>query len=302
MGFRNPLARLSAAHLTSGALPPGVVITAGTPDGARVEITAAGLRAYADDGTTVLADLTGGEAVFCGQVLGAIITGGTLRTAAAGPRVEVDHAGGQGEVRLYNDFDGPARLRAWRADGVNAFPYLELRGGVGSAGEAALVLYQDYAAVSGVERIARLDADRLDVPGSLAVGGKITGNPWAFYVPILSGITLGNGTLTARWNRTGRTIRASGQITLGTSSIVTGNVVVSLPVAVAGTYNSIFASLGTGLANDTGMSTEIVFPTIASATTFYLRRASGAALGPGVPFVWNNGDVMTWNVAYEAAS
>lgn len=83
------IANLSAAKIVTGALAAGVVITCGTPGGARVELTESGVRAYAPDGVTVLMDLDAGAARFTGEVIGSLITGGTFRTAAGGQRIEL---------------------------------------------------------------------------------------------------------------------------------------------------------------------------------------------------------------------
>lgn len=166
----------------------------------------------------------------------------------------------------------------------------------------------------------RLDGDAApllitpDVLGSVTVGQRVychrngrrlvvipdTSGAWAAYTPTLSGVTLGNGTLTGRWTRHGRTVHCTGRITLGSTSSVTGNVTVGLPVAVSTIFNTIFATLGTGMVN--GPSTEIVFGTIASSTTAFLRRYSGAVISPGVPFAWATGHDITWNLTYEAGS
>src|SRR5690606_21150544 len=92
-------------------------ITAGSPTGARVELGAFGLRKYADDGTTIDVDLSGGQAVFSGIVAGSDIIGGRLRTAVSGARVEIDANENASQIRLFTPFDpsvmGPATLDHW---------------------------------------------------------------------------------------------------------------------------------------------------------------------------------------------
>ena len=176
----------------------------------------------------------------------------------------------------------------------------------------------------------RLDGDTApllvvpDVLGSVSVGQRVychlrpaappssacrivaipdTSGAWAAYTPTLSGITLGNGALTARWSRHGRTVHCAGRITLGSTSSVTGNVAVGLPTSVSTGFNTIYATLGTGMAAKSGAGTvEIVTATIASSASAFLRRSNGAAISPGVPFAWASGDEITWNLTYEAGS
>lgn len=137
---------------------------------------------------------------------------------------------------------------------------------------------------------------------SNAIAGKVTDTAWASYVPVLTGVTLGNGTLTTRWNRVGNLVYMAGQCTLGSSSSVTGNITISLPVVAGGMFTGVYSTLGTGMVNDTGVTTEMVFATAATASSIYLRRTNGSAIGPGVPFTWGTGDVFAWNVAYEPAA
>ena len=169
----------------------------------------------------------------------------------------------------------------------------------------------------------RLDGDTApllvvpDVLGSVSVGQRVychrnghrlvvipdTSGAWAAYTPTLSGITLGNGALTARWSRHGRTVHCTGRITLGSTSSVTGNVAVGLPTSVSTGFNTIYATLGTGMAAKSGAGTvEIVTATIASSASALLRRSNGASISPGVPFAWASGDEITWNLTYEAGS
>lgn len=58
---------------------------------------------------------------------------------------------------------------------------------------------------------------------------------WSTYTPTFTNFTLGNGTVTAKYYRVGRTTTVSVNVTLGTTSAVTGVITFSLPVSYAAT-------------------------------------------------------------------
>ena len=204
MTFRNPLRALSASQLTSGALPPGVVITAGTPGGARVDIDANGLRKYAADGTTVEVDLAADAAVFSGRVEGADIIGSTLRTALSGTkRVELSAApGASGRLRFY-DGDNAGAGEGFAT--IEAFPYGGASGAaqlVLSTADASLTLDFEELPAGGVQRVLRIGADKVTGPhlGStepVQVGA--VGSPVAYEPPNWRGFT-GAMNGTGNWN------------------------------------------------------------------------------------------------------
>lgn len=53
---------------------------------------------------------------------------------------------------------------------------------------------------------------------------------WSSYVPVFTGLTVGNGTLTAQWIRTGKLIHVRIHLTLGSTSSVAGAVTITLPI------------------------------------------------------------------------
>lgn len=55
--------------------------------------------------------------------------------------------------------------------------------------------------------------------------------PWASYVPTFTNFTLGNGTLSAKWQQAGSVVTGFIRLTLGTTSALTGTMTISLPVA-----------------------------------------------------------------------
>lgn len=56
---------------------------------------------------------------------------------------------------------------------------------------------------------------------------------WSSYTPTFTNFTLGNGTLSAQYFRVGKTVHLNVQVTLGSTSSVTGLITCSLPIAFA---------------------------------------------------------------------
>lgn len=54
---------------------------------------------------------------------------------------------------------------------------------------------------------------------------------WSTYTPTLTNVTIGNGTVSAQYFRVGKMVTVQVQVTLGSTSAVTGLIGVSLPVA-----------------------------------------------------------------------
>ena len=60
-----------------------------------------------------------------------------------------------------------------------------------------------------------------------------TGGAWTAYTPTFTNLTVGNGTLDCQWFRSGRFVSFKVKITFGSTTSVSGAVIVSLPVAYA---------------------------------------------------------------------
>ena len=116
-------------------------------------------------------------------------------------------------------------------------------------------------------------------------------------------VTLGTGgTNLARYAKQGRTVTASGLITLGTGGAFTGTeCLIALPLAAA----SSMGQIGTAAASDN--STGFVYPgscvVNASGSTVFFRFVSGSntPLGATTPFTWAVSDALYWQITYETA-
>jgi hypothetical protein len=170
-----------------------------------------------------------------------------------------------------------------------------------------------------------IGATAADTPARLAVGtnGQVltadstaaTGLAWTTpssgftyttWTPTYNaGISVGNGTVVARYAQSGKMVHAFWKFTLGSTSSVSGNLEVSLPVT--GSSNAV-GTRGTGSILDSGVrwftagadmnqTTKIVFICVGANLTYAYEEYLSAT----VPMTWANGDVMTFSIIYEAA-
>jgi len=124
---------------------------------------------------------------------------------------------------------------------------------------------------------------------------------WRTYTPSNTGITVGNGTETARYVKNGKTITISYRFTLGsTSAVNTGNIEIGLP----STANSFAA--GVGYIFDSGVATRQILAAVEPATSKALLRpfkADGTyttydnSLRDSMTF--GTSDIINFSVTYE---
>jgi len=135
---------------------------------------------------------------------------------------------------------------------------------------------------------------------------------WTSYTPTLTNLTLGNGTLTASYNQTGKTVWVDFKFVLGSTSAVTGVPRFTLPVTANSKYSSTQNNfIGHVWIEDSGVSNYFGASTIATstgmgATDIYVQNAAGTYLTLTgitnlIPFTWGTADYITARVSYEAA-
>jgi hypothetical protein len=144
---------------------------------------------------------------------------------------------------------------------------------------------------------------------------KVTNNEfeqiaWASYSPTPTGITIGNGTVTALWKQIGKEIIVDAVITFGSTTSVTGAVSISLPATAATRYGSLFSVVdGVSALNDSGIATYVgvvFFNNSTSTANIRVSNASGTylattELSSTVPFTWGTGDSIQTKFNYEPA-
>ncbi len=132
------------------------------------------------------------------------------------------------------------------------------------------------------------------------------GGAWQAYTPTFTNITVGNGSLTARYTKIGKTVRMYVFFTLGSTSSITGSFpTVSLPIAVAtgsgGMAQMIYTDTGVarcyGQQNIPTGATSFALTAMYAASTYLTE----GGVTPTAPINWGSGDSMVIYGEYEAA-
>jgi hypothetical protein len=165
-------------------------------------------------------------------------------------------------------------------------------------------------------------ATAADTPARLAVGANgtilmadstaATGIKWdagtytSFTPGGFSGFTLGNGTATGRYRQDGKTVFFTATITLGSTSSVSGSLVMQFPVGANTANNNQF--FGNATLNDTGTATYYgrILQNGLNFMTVFLETTSGTynqttVLSATAPFTWTTTDTIILQGTYEAA-
>lgn len=126
---------------------------------------------------------------------------------------------------------------------------------------------------------------------------------WQDWTPTLTNATQGNGTITARYVQIGKLVVGMFTLTLGSTSAISGDMNITLPVTAARTDFNL-ASLSF---IESGVKDVKGFPVL-STTLCYLRAekanstyVENAYLSSSVPFTWGTNDKIILGFSYEAA-
>ena len=171
----------------------------------------------------------------------------------------------------------------------------------------------DLVAASANDTPARLAVganDTMLVADSTAATGlayksATTLYPWTAYTTTTSGITVGNGTLQARYAQIGKTVFVEIFFTLGSTSAVTGTPQFTLPATAK---VSSYTLNGTVSLGDYGAATYVGLagnPTgsgvyIAAFNTAGSWGVEAGSISATVPFTWTTNDYIAVKMTYEA--
>lgn len=132
------------------------------------------------------------------------------------------------------------------------------------------------------------------------------GTDWKAWTPTWTNLTVGSGTVVARYVQVGKTVHYYLQFTFGAGSSV-GDTIFSLPVTAASTVATT-SIIGMAHISDTGTINLRGFAWLNSSTTgrLFAELASGtyvglAVLSSTVPMTWANTDFFIITGSYEAA-
>jgi hypothetical protein len=153
------------------------------------------------------------------------------------------------------------------------------------------------------------DTDELQYYNGSAWVAGIPFGAWQSYTPTFTNFSLGTGggagTITvAKYVQIGKTVHVKVNVTLGTSSTVTGRIGISLPVTGTTDYVNVqgVCKLSAGGVAATG----VIAPSSATNMDLYALLASGTYVtnqntSSAVPGTWASGSSFSFFTAYEAA-
>jgi len=125
---------------------------------------------------------------------------------------------------------------------------------------------------------------------------------WTAYTPTWTNVTVGNGTVLARYGEIGKWVQASITLTLGsTSSVGSGGVYLSLPVTLATgatVTNSVLGSCGF---QDSSAGAWRAGAAFRNGSNARLIMADGTNLSATAPWTWATGDLISVLLAFERA-
>lgn len=129
------------------------------------------------------------------------------------------------------------------------------------------------------------------------------GGVWQNYTPTLTNITLGNGTMVAKWTSIGKTVIGTVRIVAGTSTTYSaGNLGISIPTAGASWLDA-RDTIGSGwIDNGSGASrrgTSIQIASTGSSTMQHLYE--GGTVMNNAPFTFGTSSRISMQFTYERA-
>jgi hypothetical protein len=144
----------------------------------------------------------------------------------------------------------------------------------------------------------------------VAIGNTVLGSYISYTPSFSSGVTIGDGVGSGAYCRVNDFVHVYGVFTLGSTSAVTGNIDVDIPVQLNAGMRVINSVYGFVNLFDTSTSGRFDGGTLyngtATSITLRVQTASGtyvtsAALSATVPFTWAVDDKIQWNLYYRAA-
>ena len=178
--------------------------------------------------------------------------------------------------------------------------YNEFNGGISSANIA------DNAVATAKIPDSAVTTDKLadgSVTNDKLAGG--IGGAWQSWTPSYTNITVGNGTVSAKYIQIGKTVFYRFLLKMGTTTSVSNNPTMSPPIEAHADYNNSSNAVGTCMARDTSAANEHPGVMAANSPTqfqFIFADSNGSSLdSESFPFTEGNTDSLSATGSYEAA-
>jgi hypothetical protein len=127
---------------------------------------------------------------------------------------------------------------------------------------------------------------------------------WTAYTPTFTNFTLGNGTIAFAYSQIGKTIHVRGYILLGSTSVVSGSVLMTLPINAQSASGQ--PIVGHAKMSDSGTASygANVILNSGAAFAFVVANVSGTypqigGISSTVPFTWTTNDDLTFQATYQ---
>jgi hypothetical protein len=119
---------------------------------------------------------------------------------------------------------------------------------------------------------------------------------WQDYVPSLTNVTLGNGTVAGRYMQIGKMVRGVARIAFGTTTSVTDIIRIGAPVAInLATHPQNIAPIGNAVGSNT---VDRAFGGVCPGSSADLR-VIGVTQGTFTSLSWRNGTPWTWGTGHS---
>jgi hypothetical protein len=265
--------------------------------------------------TGALSGVTGASTAM--QVTQQTVAAATVKVAAGGAVIPATGAGLGGSYQVYNDADLTSpTISPTAANGrkdrliirvTAGVPALEVVQGVAAASPAEPAItgdnYLELALITLPASTTNItDAMITDRRVFLTTGIQVAA--WTSYSPTLAwsggGGSIGNGTLTGRYTRIGRTVQFEAVLTYGTTTVSgTGRLRIGLPVTAVASQsrNGGGSYLNSGVDEYGGLNMAIP-----SSGSYAEILHSGGYVTNTSPITFGSADVVNIGGTYEAAS
>lgn len=179
---------------------------------------------------------------------------------------------------------------------------VEVEQGTPAASPVAPAVPSGAVALAQVSVAAGLSSG---ITAGMITDRRVMSHGWISHTPVIPGVTIGNGSISARYKRTGNIVRYQGKVTLGSTSVLS-QASARLPVTPHASADGI---PGSAVYFDASAGRRYVgvceVDTSAPATLYFVQQTAGTGgtgdVGSLDPFSWANGDYYAWDVEYEAA-